>query len=169
LPSSSKSLKRTASVAGITAPPPSSQTTTTTTTTTAGIANTPSTNDEDDSQQQQPLDDVADKRRRNTAASARFRAKKKLKEMALERSAKDMSTQVEILSRRLTEYEMEIKWLRQLVTSGAGSASLKEVYEQNGVDYFEGTAPAGQGPETFLAMGFNPATMMPIVQPPIGK
>ncbi|ORZ17106.1 hypothetical protein BCR42DRAFT_374187 [Absidia repens] len=56
-----------------------------------------------------------DKRRRNTAASARFRQKKKLREQALEQTAKEMSTKCEALDKRVRELEMEAKWLRALV------------------------------------------------------
>ncbi|KAG9292909.1 hypothetical protein G9A89_016271 [Geosiphon pyriformis] len=56
-----------------------------------------------------------DKRRRNTAASARFRVKKKMREQALERTAKDMTTKAEVLEGRVKELELEIKWLRGLI------------------------------------------------------
>ncbi|CAO3611436.1 unnamed protein product [Cunninghamella echinulata] len=56
-----------------------------------------------------------DKRRRNTAASARFRQKKKLREQALEQTAKEMSTKCDTLEKRVRELEMEAKWLRALV------------------------------------------------------
>ncbi|KAI7849137.1 hypothetical protein BDC45DRAFT_289362 [Circinella umbellata] len=56
-----------------------------------------------------------DKRRRNTAASARFRMKKKLREQALEQTAKEMSIKAEGLEKRVKELEMEAKWLRALV------------------------------------------------------
>ncbi|KAI8847664.1 hypothetical protein BC829DRAFT_395975 [Chytridium lagenaria] len=42
-----------------------------------------------------------DKRKRNTAASARFRAKKKMREMALEQAAKESMAKSEMLERRL--------------------------------------------------------------------
>ncbi|KAI8337425.1 hypothetical protein BC941DRAFT_513285 [Chlamydoabsidia padenii] len=56
-----------------------------------------------------------DKRRRNTAASARFRQKKKLREQALEKTAKEMSAKCDTLDKRVRELEMEAKWLRALV------------------------------------------------------
>ncbi|KAF9978627.1 hypothetical protein BGZ73_001279 [Actinomortierella ambigua] len=56
-----------------------------------------------------------DKRRRNTAASARFRQKKRLREQALERTAKEMTLKSETLEARVKELEMEIKWLRGLI------------------------------------------------------
>jgi hypothetical protein len=57
-----------------------------------------------------------DKRRRNTAASARFRVKKKQREQALERSAKEMSDKVAALEGRINQLETENKWLKNLVT-----------------------------------------------------
>ena len=57
-----------------------------------------------------------DKRRRNTLASARFRAKKKLREQALEKDHKEMTAKIERLEKRIKELELENKWLRGLVT-----------------------------------------------------
>jgi len=57
-----------------------------------------------------------DKRRRNTAASARFRVKKKQREQALERSAKEMSDKVSALENRIGQLETENKWLKNLIT-----------------------------------------------------
>ena len=57
-----------------------------------------------------------DKRRRNTAASARFRVKKKQREQALEKSAKEMSDQVAALEGRINQLETENKWLKNLIT-----------------------------------------------------
>ncbi|CAA94632.1 Transcription factor zip1 [Schizosaccharomyces pombe] len=56
-----------------------------------------------------------DKRRRNTAASARFRIKKKLKEQQLERTAKELTEKVAILETRVRELEMENNWLKGLI------------------------------------------------------
>ncbi|KAL9540604.1 hypothetical protein MBANPS3_009591 [Mucor bainieri] len=56
-----------------------------------------------------------DKRRRNTAASARFRMKKKMREQALEKTTKEMAENVEKLESKVKELEMEAKWLRALV------------------------------------------------------
>lgn len=67
------------------------------------------------------MDDVArgaadeDKRRRNTLASARFRAKKKMREQALEKDHKEMSAKLEKMENRIKELELENKWLRGLV------------------------------------------------------
>ncbi|ORX96626.1 hypothetical protein K493DRAFT_336842 [Basidiobolus meristosporus CBS 931.73] len=61
------------------------------------------------------LESDEDKRKRNTAASARFRIKKKLREQALEQTAKDMSTKANMLERKVKELEKEIKWLQSLL------------------------------------------------------
>ena len=57
-----------------------------------------------------------DKRRRNTAASARFRVKKKQREQNLERTAKEMSDKASALEARIGQLEMENKWLKSLIT-----------------------------------------------------
>lgn len=56
-----------------------------------------------------------DKRRRNTAASARFRIKKKQREQALEQTAKEMTEKADRLEGRVKELELEIKWLRSIL------------------------------------------------------
>ncbi|KAG0035888.1 hypothetical protein BGZ82_004971 [Podila clonocystis] len=56
-----------------------------------------------------------DKRRRNTAASARFRQKKKLREQALEQTAREQTLRAEGLEARVKELEMEVRWLRGLI------------------------------------------------------
>ncbi|KAI8097358.1 uncharacterized protein BX664DRAFT_356615 [Halteromyces radiatus] len=56
-----------------------------------------------------------DKRRRNTAASARFRMKKKLREQALQQTVKDMTAKADMLEERCKTLEMEAKWLRALL------------------------------------------------------
>lgn len=79
--------------------------------------------------QQQSLDEnvrVAaeeDKRRRNTAASARFRVKKKQREQALEKTAKDMSDKVNLLEVRIQQLETENAWLKGLITEKNGGKS----------------------------------------------
>jgi hypothetical protein len=79
-----------------------------------------------------------DKRRRNTAASARFRIKKKQREQALERSAKEMSDKVQALEGRINQLETENKWLKNLITErgerkqgeGEDIASLWKKYSE---------------------------------------
>jgi hypothetical protein len=76
---------------------------------------------EDTPSSMEPLDENAraaaeeDKRRRNTLASARFRAKKKMREQALEKDHKEMSAKIDKMENRIKELELENKWLRGLV------------------------------------------------------
>ena len=73
-----------------------------------------------------------DKRRRNTAASARFRVKKKQREQALERTAKEMTEKVDRLESRVQQLEMENKWLKGLITekNDGKTADLADLYRQ---------------------------------------
>jgi len=57
-----------------------------------------------------------DKRRRNTAASARFRVKKKQREQALERTVREASEVNAGLEARVAQLEMENRWLKNLLT-----------------------------------------------------
>ncbi|KAI9319242.1 hypothetical protein BX666DRAFT_1817447, partial [Dichotomocladium elegans] len=56
-----------------------------------------------------------DKRRRNTAASARFRIKKKMREQAMEQTVQEMKSKADYLQERVFELEQEVKWLRSLL------------------------------------------------------
>lgn len=55
------------------------------------------------------------KRKRNTAASARFRIKKKLKEKQMEQQASELRDRLAFLEKRLKTLEMENKCLKQLM------------------------------------------------------
>ncbi|CAO1634284.1 unnamed protein product [Sympodiomycopsis kandeliae] len=64
-----------------------------------------------------------DKRRRNTAASARFRIKKKQREQALEQAAKELEQRVRDLEDENSRLNTENGWLKSLITirpSGSG-------------------------------------------------
>lgn len=65
-----------------------------------------------------------DKRRRNTAASARFRIKKKQREQALEKQAKEMTDKVNALEGKVQQLEMENKWLKGLITEKSDGKSV---------------------------------------------
>ena len=72
-----------------------------------------------------------DKRRRNTAASARFRIKKKQREQALEKTAKEMTEKVSNLEARINQLEMENKWLKSLITEkNDNSEGMAELYRK---------------------------------------
>lgn len=68
-----------------------------------------------------------DKRRRNTAASARFRVKKKQREQAVEKTLKEVQDKNAKLEARLTHLEMENKWLKDLITEKNGLSSKEEI------------------------------------------
>jgi hypothetical protein len=70
-----------------------------------------------------------DKRRRNTAASARFRVKKKQREQALERTVKEVKDRNTALEVKITQLEMENKWLKNLVTEKNGKQTREEIAE----------------------------------------
>jgi Basic region leucine zipper len=68
------------------------------------------------------LSPAEDKRRRNTAASARFRLKKKEREAALEGKAKELETKVNELERECEGLRRENGWLKGLVVGVTGAA-----------------------------------------------
>lgn len=74
------------------------------------------------------LSATEDKRRRNTAASARFRLKKKEREAALERRAKELEDRVVELERECEGLRRENGWLKGLVVgvTGAGAAQHQQ-------------------------------------------
>lgn len=72
-----------------------------------------------------------DKRRRNTAASARFRIKKKQREQALEKSAKEMNDKISGLENRVSQLETENKWLKNLlVEKNEGSEDITALWKE---------------------------------------
>ncbi|RMZ69462.1 regulatory cys-3 [Pyrenophora seminiperda CCB06] len=83
-------------------------------------------------QQQQSLDENArvaaeeDKRRRNTAASARFRIKKKQREQALEQSQKEAQEKVAKLEATIQQLQTENAWLKGLITEKNGGKSTTD-------------------------------------------
>jgi hypothetical protein len=72
-----------------------------------------------------------DKRRRNTAASARFRVKKKQREQALEKSAKEMTERVTSLESKVSQLETENKWLKNLlVDKNGGNEDITNLWKE---------------------------------------
>ncbi|KAG7195110.1 uncharacterized protein KQ657_003631 [Scheffersomyces spartinae] len=73
-----------------------------------------------------------DKRKRNTAASARFRIKKKLKEQQMEQRTKELQDRVQLLEKKLRTLEMENRCLKSLVAqkSEKKSTDLVESIKQ---------------------------------------
>lgn len=75
-----------------------------------------------------------DKRRRNTAASARFRVKKKQREQALEKTLKEAQDKSSKLEAKVSQLELENRWLKNLITEKNGLSSKEEIaaaYEQH--------------------------------------
>ncbi|KAK5171275.1 uncharacterized protein LTR77_004419 [Saxophila tyrrhenica] len=71
-----------------------------------------------------------DKRRRNTAASARFRIKKKQREQALEKATKEMTDKVNALEGKVQQLEMENKWLKGLITDKNDGKQLETMQKE---------------------------------------
>ena len=71
-----------------------------------------------------------DKRRRNTAASARFRVKKKQREQALEKTAKELTDKVTTLEGKIDRLQQENGWLRSLVVEKKGEEELAEKFHK---------------------------------------
>lgn len=88
-----------------------------------------------------------DKRRRNTAASARFRVKKKMREAALERTVKDTNDKNDILEARVSQLELENHWLRGLIMEKNGTEERNEASEKAISDMFK-TFLASRKPES---------------------
>lgn len=78
-----------------------------------------------------------DKRRRNTAASARFRVKKKMREQALERSLKEIHDKNDALEARVSQLDLENHWLRGLVMEKNGTEERNEQSEKAISDMFK--------------------------------
>jgi hypothetical protein len=70
-----------------------------------------------------PPSTAEDKRRRNTAASARFRLKKKEREAALEKKAKELEVKVSELEKECEGLRRENGWLKGLVVGVTGGVS----------------------------------------------
>ncbi|KAJ3902220.1 hypothetical protein F5879DRAFT_805810 [Lentinula edodes] len=69
-----------------------------------------------------PLTTAEDKRRRNTAASARFRLKKKEREIALDKQTKELEARVNELEKQCEGLRQENGWLKGLVVGVTGGA-----------------------------------------------
>ena len=80
-------------------------------------------------EQQSRLAAEEDKRRRNTAASARFRVKKKQREQALERTVKEVNDKNTALEARINQLEIENQWLKNLITERNGKQTNEEIAE----------------------------------------
>jgi len=72
------------------------------------------------------LTPAEDKRRRNTAASARFRMKKKEREVALEKKSKELEIRVTELERECEGLRRENGWLKGLVVGVTGVGATQQ-------------------------------------------
>jgi hypothetical protein len=70
-----------------------------------------------------PYSAAEDKRRRNTLASARFRLKKKEREVAMEKKAKELDDKVMELERECESLRKENQWLKGLVVGATNGDS----------------------------------------------
>ncbi|KAI0088163.1 hypothetical protein BDY19DRAFT_952510 [Irpex rosettiformis] len=79
-----------------------------------------------------PMNAAEDKRRRNTAASARFRLKKKEREAALEKKAKELEVRVSELEKECEALRRENGWLKGLVVGVTGAGAVQQQQQQTG-------------------------------------
>ena len=70
---------------------------------------------------------VDDKRRRNTAASARFRSRKKAREQALEKRENLLTKEIQQANNRITRLETENKLLQDLLMEKRDSTNVAEL------------------------------------------
>ncbi|KAG6820751.1 hypothetical protein H0H93_012015 [Arthromyces matolae] len=101
---------------GSTSPPARSTGLTDTSTSASAVASTESasaSNDPDWDQADQGI--TEEKRRRNTAASARFRIKKKQRNLNLERTVNDLTGRADDLEREAADLRRENGWLKEIV------------------------------------------------------
>lgn len=76
----------------------------------------------------------ADKKKRNTAASARFRIKKKLREQEMERNLKELNEKIASFNARIQQLEMENSCLKSLIVQKNEQKSndlLKRIKEKS--------------------------------------
>ncbi|KAK7692215.1 hypothetical protein QCA50_003839 [Cerrena zonata] len=90
----------------------------------------PMSPDADDKPNGTPGNAAEDKRRRNTAASARFRLKKKEREAALERKAKELENRVGELEKECEALRRENGWLKGLVVGVTGAGAVQQQQQQ---------------------------------------
>ncbi|THH29627.1 hypothetical protein EUX98_g4560 [Antrodiella citrinella] len=89
--------------------------------------------DDDEKSSGTPLNASEDKRRRNTAASARFRLKKKEREAALEKKAKELEVKVGELEKECEALRRENGWLKGLVVGVTGAGAVQQQQAQSGI------------------------------------
>ncbi|KIY51318.1 hypothetical protein FISHEDRAFT_70958 [Fistulina hepatica ATCC 64428] len=89
-----------------------------------------------------------EKRRRNTAASARFRIKKKERTLNLERSVSDLEGRAEDLEREAADLRRENSWLKEMVMlKGSHIATASAVGRGEGSSSGDVAAPISEADE----------------------
>lgn len=73
------------------------------------------------------IDNDLDKRRRNTAASARFRIKKKLKEKQMEEKIENLQELISKFENKIENLELENKLLRKVINDKSGEKNDNEL------------------------------------------
>ena len=65
--------------------------------------------------------------------------KKKQREQALEKTAKEMTDRADVLEAKITELEKENKWLRSLIVekSAAGKDDVSELWKKHSAEHDE--------------------------------
>ncbi|RXW22892.1 hypothetical protein EST38_g2946 [Candolleomyces aberdarensis] len=87
-----------------------------------------------------------EKRRRNTAASARFRIKKKQKTVNLERSVSDLTGRAEELEREVSDLRRENGWLKEIVMLKGTRFAAANVSHRAALNQAAALALGGQPP-----------------------
>lgn len=131
------------------------------------------TSPSDSTPEEEDLDDAAviaeDKRRRNTAASARFRIKKKQRVVNLERNIQDLSERADDLEKEAGELRKENELLREMVvlkgrqamgvsgvgetSGGSGSNTVLTRTAGSGPSSTQGGTTSGQGGRANIGKG----------------
>lgn len=88
------------------------------------------------------------KRKRNTAASARFRAKKKRQEQLLAQTARENEATLNRLENRVIELETENRWLKNLLIDKTEVTTRNEakaiIGERKGYEHKDGVGTSNQ-------------------------
>lgn len=106
----------------------------------------PESPEADDKPGSTPVNASEDKRRRNTAASARFRLKKKEREAALEKKAKELEVRVSELEKECEALRRENGWLKGLVVGVTGAGAVQHQAQQTSTGAKRGRDEEMQGP-----------------------
>ncbi|KAI9207608.1 uncharacterized protein BJ171DRAFT_493219 [Polychytrium aggregatum] len=85
-----------------------------------------------------PMTKQERRRMQNCISSRKFRVKQRNIEEQRQCEIHQHSGIIQDLERRITEYKMEVEWLRRLISDGVTSAKLQDIYRENGIE-FSGT------------------------------